>query len=187
MVYFYFFFFKQKTAYEIGTGDWSSDVCSSDLIHEERLILGGYWSTYWYEGKIYGTAIVRGLDVFELNESDMMSANEIAAASVADQGALFNPQQQFTVTWPKGDPSVAMAFVDQLVRSDSLTEAGATELAATVSAAAQELASNSTNRRLSNKLRSLASDLDTSSSASIESMRAAELKTTLQDLARRIR
>src|SRR5213079_242888 len=26
-----FFFFKQKTAYEITTGDWSSDVCSSDL------------------------------------------------------------------------------------------------------------------------------------------------------------
>ena len=23
----FFFFFKQKTAYEIGTGDWSSDVC----------------------------------------------------------------------------------------------------------------------------------------------------------------
>ena len=29
-----FFFFKQKTAYEIGTGDWSSDVCSSDLVNE---------------------------------------------------------------------------------------------------------------------------------------------------------
>src|SRR5580658_10723817 len=27
----YFFFFKQKTAYEI-QGDWSSDVCSSDLL-----------------------------------------------------------------------------------------------------------------------------------------------------------
>ena len=27
------FFFKQKTAYEIGTGDWSSDVCSSGLHH----------------------------------------------------------------------------------------------------------------------------------------------------------
>ena len=26
-------FFKQKTAYEIVTGDWSSDVCSSDLAH----------------------------------------------------------------------------------------------------------------------------------------------------------
>src|SRR5216117_3875772 len=30
-----FFFFKQKTAYEIRKGDWSSDVCSSDL---ERLV-----------------------------------------------------------------------------------------------------------------------------------------------------
>ena len=30
-----FFFFKQKTAYEILTCDWSSDVCSSDLaVHE---------------------------------------------------------------------------------------------------------------------------------------------------------
>src|SRR5213595_906710 len=28
---FAFFFFKQKTAYEITEGDWSSDVCSSDL------------------------------------------------------------------------------------------------------------------------------------------------------------
>ena len=31
-IYIFFFFFKQKTAYEIGTGDWSSDVCSSDLL-----------------------------------------------------------------------------------------------------------------------------------------------------------
>src|SRR3546814_4179007 len=27
-----FFFFKQKTAYELRIGDWSSDVCSSDLV-----------------------------------------------------------------------------------------------------------------------------------------------------------
>src|SRR5881398_3241259 len=31
MVYCFFFFFKQKTAYEMLSGDWSSDVCSSDL------------------------------------------------------------------------------------------------------------------------------------------------------------
>src|SRR5213075_3074461 len=31
MVVFIFFFFKQKTAYEITRRDWSSDVCSSDL------------------------------------------------------------------------------------------------------------------------------------------------------------
>src|ERR1044071_4657458 len=33
-----FFFFKQKTAYEISTRDWSSDVCSSDL-DEERVFV----------------------------------------------------------------------------------------------------------------------------------------------------
>src|SRR3546814_8024225 len=33
LVYFlwFFFFFKQKTAYEMRISDWSSDVCSSDL------------------------------------------------------------------------------------------------------------------------------------------------------------
>ena len=31
IVCFFFFFFKQKTAYEIVSRDWSSDVCSSDL------------------------------------------------------------------------------------------------------------------------------------------------------------
>src|SRR3546814_21184641 len=30
-VYLFFFFFKQKTAYEMRISDWSSDVCSSDL------------------------------------------------------------------------------------------------------------------------------------------------------------
>src|SRR3546814_2489548 len=31
MLLFIFFFFKQKTAYEMRISDWSSDVCSSDL------------------------------------------------------------------------------------------------------------------------------------------------------------
>src|SRR3546814_10595187 len=31
MFFFLFFFFKQKTAYEMRISDWSSDVCSSDL------------------------------------------------------------------------------------------------------------------------------------------------------------
>src|SRR3546814_1589633 len=31
-----FFFFKQKTADEMRISDWSSDVCSSDLPHEDR-------------------------------------------------------------------------------------------------------------------------------------------------------
>src|SRR3546814_10019432 len=36
-MYSVFFFFKQKTAYEMRISDWSSDVCSSDLGHcDER-------------------------------------------------------------------------------------------------------------------------------------------------------
>src|SRR3546814_1517901 len=35
MVVVFFFFFKQKTAYEMRISDWSSDVCSSDLEEAE--------------------------------------------------------------------------------------------------------------------------------------------------------
>src|SRR3546814_5929735 len=34
----FFFFFKQKTAYEMRISDWSSDVCSSDLNKIERVL-----------------------------------------------------------------------------------------------------------------------------------------------------
>src|SRR3546814_13514604 len=37
---FLFFFFKQKTAYEMRISDWSSDVCSSDLVDVEQLADG---------------------------------------------------------------------------------------------------------------------------------------------------
>src|SRR3546814_3766226 len=35
--FFIYFFFKQKTAYEMRISDWSSDVCSSDLVAETLL------------------------------------------------------------------------------------------------------------------------------------------------------
>src|SRR3546814_3293146 len=35
--FFIFFFFKQKTAYEMRISDWSSDVCSSDLYRQSGL------------------------------------------------------------------------------------------------------------------------------------------------------
>ncbi|MFW6087680.1 MAG: DUF305 domain-containing protein, partial [Myxococcota bacterium] len=75
-------------------------------VDEEELVLGGYWSTYWYRGRIYGTEIVRGLDMLALVPSEHLSANEIAAAAAADQGGVFNPQQQFPVRWP-AEPVVA--------------------------------------------------------------------------------
>lgn len=89
-------------------------------IHSEKLVTGGYWSTYWYKGKVYGTEITRGLDVFSLVPSEYLSANEIAAAELADQGDTFNPQQQFPVTWPAA-PVIAKAYLDQLSRSNTIS------------------------------------------------------------------
>ena len=44
-----FFFFKQKPAYEITYGDWSSDVCSSDLCQFGAIVSDSHiwdWSVY---------------------------------------------------------------------------------------------------------------------------------------------
>jgi hypothetical protein len=128
-------------------------------IDAEELSVGGFWSVYWYHGRIYGTEIVRGLDVLALTPSEYLSANEIAAAALADQGRVFNPQQQFPVSWP-AEPVVAQAYLDQMRRakwlpesldhrlnraleqSEPLLQAGGkdSELAASLQALAAELA-----------------------------------------------
>ena len=72
-------------------------------ILEDILITGGYWSTYYYDGFIYGTEITRGLDVFKLTPSKYLSKDEILAASKAYPAIgsrVFNPQQQIPMTWP---------------------------------------------------------------------------------------
>lgn len=69
-------------------------------INDKQMVLGGYWSAYWYKGRIYASEISRGLDVFALEPSEFLSAEEIAAAEAADQGGVFNPQTQYPVTWP---------------------------------------------------------------------------------------
>ena len=72
-------------------------------IDKDILVTGGYWSSYFYEGYIYGTEIVRGLDVFKLTPSQYLTENEIDAASKAypESGSrIFNPQQQIPMSWP---------------------------------------------------------------------------------------
>ncbi|MCV0382906.1 MAG: DUF305 domain-containing protein [Erythrobacter sp.] len=70
-------------------------------IDKDQLITGGYWSAYWYDGRIYATEITRGLDVFALEPSEFLTAEEIAAAEAAQYpGDVFNPQTQTQVTWP---------------------------------------------------------------------------------------
>jgi hypothetical protein len=79
----------------------------------------GFWSTYWYNGKIYGVEIGRGFDTFALTPSDDLSANEIKAASEVRLGT-FNAQHQPRIEWAPSF-AVARSYRDQLVRSGALS------------------------------------------------------------------
>lgn len=83
------------------------------------LNLGGYWSTYWYNGNVLGSEIARGFDTLALLESDMMSANEIAAAGEIEQGE-FNAQLQ-TMLVHAPSYNVARSYVDQAERAGTLS------------------------------------------------------------------
>ncbi len=88
-----------------------------------RLITAGYWSTYWYNGHIYGAEIARGLDIFRLKPSEHLTKNEIEAAGLV-RSAEFNAQDQPKVTWP-ASPVVARAYLDQLTRTKAIQPARA--------------------------------------------------------------
>jgi hypothetical protein len=91
----------------------------------EELLTGGYWSAYYYQGAIYGTEIVRGLDVLKLLPSEYLSEDEISAAAMAypiiGPKQSFNPQQQVPMTWPAA-PEVANAYIDQLLRANKINK-----------------------------------------------------------------
>ena len=87
-------------------------------VYADRIVTAGYWSAYWYRGFIYGTEIVRGLDVLELLPSEFLTENELAAASsVAPE--TFNAQDQRRIDWSTR-PVIARAYLDQLGRTNTL-------------------------------------------------------------------
>ncbi len=92
----------------------------------ESLFTGGYWSTYWYNGRIYGAEISRGIDVFRLVATEQLSEAEIEAAELV-QARTFNAQLQPQVTWPAAVP-VAQAYLDQMVRGNGILNARAASL-----------------------------------------------------------
>lgn len=124
-------------------------------IHKEHLVTGGYWSTYWYAGRIYGTEIVRGIDVFRLMPSEHLSANEIAAAEMTHMGDLFNPQTQEKVTWPT-HPVVAMAYADQLKRYEQMTAEDHAMLSELLRTTETHLASDQANIQMASELQNWA-------------------------------
>jgi hypothetical protein len=83
-----------------------------------RMVTGGTWSAYWYNGNIVSSEIGRGLDVFELQPSDYLSQNEIDAAKTVHLEYL-NTQGQPKIVWPASF-ALARAYVDQLERSNGL-------------------------------------------------------------------
>jgi hypothetical protein len=87
-------------------------------IDAKNLMLGGFWSAYWYNGQIYGSEIARGIDIFSLTPSEHLTQNELDAAMMIRTEEL-NTQEQQKIVWPAAMP-VARAYLDQLTRSKSI-------------------------------------------------------------------
>jgi len=83
-----------------------------------RLMTGGSWSAYWYNGVIVSSEIARGLDIFEILPSAFISQNELAAAKSVHFDYL-NAQGQPHLSWPASF-SVIRSYVDQLARGNGM-------------------------------------------------------------------
>jgi hypothetical protein len=93
-----------------------------------KLITGGFWSTYWFNGNIYGTEIARGLDIFKLTPSEFLTQNEIDAASQV-HSSEFNAQDQQRIAWAPTSV-VARAYLDQLARTKGISSTRASAVKA---------------------------------------------------------
>ena len=154
-------------------------------INGDLLISGGYWSAYYYRGRIYGTEIVRGLDVFELDRNEFMSDNEIAAAALADFNDVFNPQQQLRVRWP-AEPVVAKAYIDQLDRVDALDASSVRDLNRLLTRAEWQLEDGERDPELAARLTALAASLNFDVSDDAARRRANALIDVLAEISARL-
>ncbi|HEX3865185.1 MAG TPA: hypothetical protein VHV78_00480, partial [Gemmatimonadaceae bacterium] len=75
----------------------------------------GSWSAYWYNGVIVSSEIGRGLDIFELVPSGLLTRNELDAAKTVRYEYL-NVQGQQKMVWPASF-SLSRAYLDQLERN----------------------------------------------------------------------
>jgi uncharacterized protein (DUF305 family) len=153
-------------------------------INAERQSQGGYWSVYWYNGRIYGTEIARGLDVLTLTPSEHLTANEIAAAQMADEGGTVNPQQQFPVKWP-AHPVVAKAYLDQLARDNAMPAETMARMTAALDQATSLVDGGSRDAAIARSLAAMARDIRVTGTDQT-AKRMAGLKETLEGIAQRI-
>jgi hypothetical protein len=144
-------------------------------IDSTKLVIGGYWSAYYWNGYIYGSEIARGLDVFKLTPTADLTQNEIDAANLVRFRQL-NVQSQPKLVWPAAFP-VARAYLDQLVRDNGLSETETTAIKGALDQAEQAKGA----QRLSD-LRKLGAELsrDASSASDVTRVHA------LADVVRRM-
>jgi len=157
-------------------------------VDADELILGGYWSAYWYDGYIYATEISRGLDVFALQASEFLTPNEIEAASLGGVDVV-NPQLQRRHIWP-AEPVVVHAYLDQLVRDDAVDAAAVAPLVAALERADAALAGNGRgDRQAAQTLTDLTAALVRSTNESDARTRArvTALSSTIAAIATRLR
>ncbi|MFL5481350.1 MAG: LVIVD repeat-containing protein [Gemmatimonadaceae bacterium] len=142
-----------------------------------KLILGGDWSAYWYNGHLYASEIDRGLDVLDLKPSDQLSQNEIDAAKLIHYD-LFNPQNQPKFVWPASFV-VARAYLDQLVRNKGIAANRSTAIARDLDRAEK---AKGTSRKTA--LTRLASSLDQDAKTAADAAKVQALASAVRDLAR---
>jgi hypothetical protein len=116
--------------------------------------MGGQWSSYWYNGYIYGSEIARGVDIFKLVPNKYITQNEIDAANQVHFDEL-NVQNQPKIAWP-ANFVVARAYLDQLTRGNALP----TDQLGALNDAIAKGEPTSSDRTASAKLRSIAESLD---------------------------
>ena len=145
-------------------------------VNPDRMQMGGSWSVYWYNGVIVNSEIARGLDIFELTPSDILTQNEIDAANSVQLSHL-NSQGQPVYEWP-ATFSLAKAYLDQLERWHGMT---APQVAFARSAlAAAEGASGSARR---DTLQALAATLSGQAADAMDSAKVEKLVDAAERLA----
>jgi hypothetical protein len=142
-----------------------------------RMVGGGFWSVYWYNGHIYGSEMERGLDVFDLAPSAAISQNEIEAAKTVHQDFL-NVQEQPKFVWPASF-ALARSYTDQLERWKGLS---ADKLAAVRTALSGAERTSGAARR--DALNALAEQVRGYVGGSSDPQRVQWLATSISDLAK---
>jgi hypothetical protein len=131
-------------------------------VDSTRMASGGTWSAYWYNGVIVSSEISRGLDIFELAPSGLISQNEIDAAKTVHLEYM-NTQGQPKFVWPASF-ALSRAYVDQLERSGGLS-AGRIGAVRQALSGAETASGSSRSAALSQLASQLESDAGSSSDA----------------------